>query len=202
MRHTLLFLALCTLSASALPRDWSWHDNRGNKAMVKIAAWPQNAKLRAAFRTAFIPDPKPLLVPDSSFNYEAGVRTTLDNARVYSAVERGLTTYHDPRGQMVGAHPTKVLNVLNWDRRTNSKLKLGALLDKKQMTAVLPLIKRHADYPEAFDSADSLGFYLTSKDVVFCLPDAPFVSASAESRVPYAELTPFAAPHSPLLDMR
>ena len=192
-------LVLVPLWAAAA-ETYRWSDRQGDRATVTYPGVPKSPALAKAFKSRFFPDPERLHDPDYLVEWETTVEVGRSTSRYYSAVSRGLTLYKDSKGQMVGAHPGKILDTLTWDLRKNHEITLEHLIEKAQFTKLARLIGDHAEAREAFSTQAHFGFYLRKDGVAFYDPDAPHVAFGVESVVPYAELLALAAPHSPLLD--
>jgi len=185
---------------AAAAETYRWNDRQGDRAIVNHPAVPKAPALAKAFKARFFPDPERLHDPDYLIEWETTVEVGRSTGHYYSAVSRGLTLYKDSKGQMVGAHPGKILDTLTWDLRKNHEVTLEMLIEKAQFAKLARLIGDHAEAPEAFSAQAHYGFYLRKEGVAFYDPDAPHVAFGVESVVPYAELLALAAPHSPLLD--
>ena len=200
MKKLLSLMVLLCLCCNAVAETYRWSDGRGDKASVVYPGVPKNPALAKAFKARFFPNPERLHDPDYLVEWETTVEVGRLTPRYYSAVSRGLTLYKDSKGQMVGAHPGKIMDTLTWDLRKNQEVTLERLIDPAQYSKLARLIGDHAEVREAFNVQAHYGFYLRKDGVAFYDPDAPHVSFGVESVVPYAELLPLAAPHSPLLD--
>lgn len=200
MRKLICLLLLLIPVAAALAETFRWNDGRGDKAVVNHPGVPKDPALAKAFKARFFPPPSRLHDPDFLIEWETTVEVGRVTPRFYSAVSRGLTIYKDSKGQVVGAHPAKIMDTLTWDMRKNQEVTLEHLIDKAQFSKLARLIGDHAESREAFNAQAHYDFYLRKNGVAFYDSDAPHVSFGIESVVPYAELLPLAAPHSPLLD--
>lgn len=184
----------------ALAETFRWSDAQGDRASVVHPGVPKEPALAKAFKARFFPTPDRLRDPDYLIEWETTVEVGRLTPHYYSAVSRGLSLYKDSKGQMVGAHPAKIMDTLTWDLRKKQEVTLEQLIDKAQFSKLARLIGDHAETREAFNLQAHYGFYLRKDGVAFYDPDAPHVAFGVESVVPYAELLPLAAPHSPLLD--
>ncbi|MBN9418170.1 hypothetical protein ABS71_18320 [bacterium SCN 62-11] len=200
MKLLLGLLVLLWLPVAALAETYKWSDRQGNKASVTHPGVPKDPSLAKAFKARFFPQPERLRDPDFMVEWETAVEVGRSTPNVYSAVTRGLTLYKDSKGQVVGAHPGKIMETLTWDLRKKQEVTLEQLIDRAQFSKLARLIGDHAATREAFDAQAHYGFYLRKDGVAFYDPDAPHVSFGIESVVPYAELLPLAAPHSLLLE--
>ncbi|MBX3169634.1 MAG: hypothetical protein KF760_19685 [Candidatus Eremiobacteraeota bacterium] len=194
-----LTLLLC-LSWAAVAETYRWSDRRGDKASVTHPGVPKNPALAKAFKARFFPNPERLHDPDFLVDWETTVVVGRSTPHYYSAVSRGLTLYKNSKGEVIGAHPGKIMETLTWDLRKNKEVTLEQLIERAQFSKLARLIGDHAEAREAFSAQARYGFYLRKDGVAFYDPDAPHVSFGIESVVPYAELLPLAAPHSLLLD--
>lgn len=194
-----LLLLLC-LSWTAVGETYRWSDRRGDKASVTHPGVPKNPALARAFKARFFPEPERLSDPDFLVEWETTVEIGRSTPHYFSAVSRGLTLYKDSKGQMIGAHPGKIMETLTWDLRKSKEVTLDQLIDRAQFSKLARLIGDHAETREAFSAQAHYGFYLRKNGVAFYDPDAPHVAFGVESVVPYAELLPLAAAHSLLLD--
>ncbi|MFN8611426.1 MAG: hypothetical protein U0931_28025 [Vulcanimicrobiota bacterium] len=197
---TCMLLLVVVPMVAALAETYRWSDGRGDQALVTHPGVPKSPALAKAFKARFFPTPERLHDPDFLVEWETTVELGRLTPRYYSAVSRGLTLYKDSKGQVVGAHPAKIMDTLTWDLRKNQEVTLERLIDKAQYTKLARLIGDHAEAREAFNPQAHYEFYLRKNGVAFFDPDAPHVAFGIESVVPYAELLPLAAPHSPLLD--
>lgn len=179
---------------------WRYSDGRGNRARVEHKGIPHPKELARAFQARFFPLQSRLSDPDFLVEWETRVEVGLQGPRYYSAVSRGLTVYKDLKGQVVGAHPGKIMDTLTWDLRKKQEVTLPQLIARDQWSKLARLVADHAEVREAFSPQAKFNFYLRKDGVAFFDADAPHVSFGVESVVPYAELLPLAAPHSPLLD--
>lgn len=195
-----LFALLVLLALVAGAETWKYSDGRGNRARVEHSGIPQSKELAKAFQDRFFPPKSRLSDPDFLVEWETRVEVGLQGPRYYSAVSRGLTLYKDLKGQMVGAHPGKIMDTLTWDLKKKQEVTLAQLIAKDQWSKLARLVADHAEVREAFSPQAKFNFYLRKDGVAFFDADAPHVSFGVESVVPYAELLPLAAPHSPLLD--
>ena len=200
MRRLLGLILLLCFSWVATAETYRWSDGQGDKAIVNHPGVPKNPALARAFKARFFPKPERLHDPDFLVEWETTVEIGRITPHYYSAVSRGLTLYKDSKGQMIGAHPGKILDTLTWDLRKNQEVTLAQLIDRGQYSKLARLIGDHAEVREAFSPQARYGFYLRKDGVAFFDPDAPHVAFGVESVVPYAELLPLAAPHSLLLD--
>jgi hypothetical protein len=201
MKRLLGLILLLGLLVAAVPAEtWRYSDWRGNRATVKHPGIPKDPALARAFKARFFPPKGRLRDPDFLVEWETTVEVGSAGPHYFSAVSRGLTLYKDSKGQMVGAHPGKIMETLTWDLRKKQEVSLEQLVAKDQWSKLARLVGDHAEVREAFAPAAKFGFYLRKDGVAFYDPDAPHVAFGVESVVPFAELVPLAAPHSPLLD--
>ena len=200
MRRLLGLILLLCLTLGAAAETYRWSDSQGDRASVNNPGVPKNPALARAFKARFFPKPERLQDPDFLVEWETKVEVGRATPHYYSAVSRGLTLYKDSKGQMIGAHPGKILDTLTWDLRKNQEVTLEQLIDRAQFSKLARLVGDHAEAREAFSAQAHYGFYLRKDGVAFYDPDAPHVAFGVESIVPYAELLPLAAPHSALLD--
>ena len=201
MKKLLGMMALVlVLLVTASAETWLYSDGRGNRATVHHPGVPKQPALARAFKARFFPPGSRLTDADFLVEWETTVEVSYIGPHYYSAVSRGLTLYKDSKGAMVGAHPGKIMDTLTWDLRKKHEVTLAQLVAKDQWSKLGRLVGDHAASREAFNPAARLGFYLRKDGVAFYDPEAPHVAFGVESTVPYAELVPLAAPHSPLLD--
>ena len=201
MRKFLGALALVLgVMAAVSAETWKYSDARGNQATVEHPGIPKQPDLARAFKARFFPTVDRLNDPDFLVEWKTTVKIGVNGPHYYSAVSRGLTLYKDTRGQVVGAHPGKIMDTLTWDIRKKQEVTLADLVAKDQWSKLNRLVGDHAKLREAYGTKVKLNFYLTQEGAAFYDPDAPHVIFGLESVVPYAELIPLAAPHSPLLD--
>ena len=200
MKLLLGLLVLLWLPLVAIAETYKWSDRQGNKASVTHPGVPKEPSLAKAFKARFFPQPERLRDPDFMVEWETAVEVGRSTPHVYSAVSRGLTLYKDSKGQLVGAHPGKIMETLTWDLRKKQEVTLEQLIDRAQFSKLSRLVGDHAATREAVSAQAHYGFYLRKDGVAFYDPDAPHVSFGIESVVPYAELMPLAAPHSLLLE--
>lgn len=195
-----LVCILALLAALAAAETWRYSDGRGNRASVQHPGIPKQPELAKAFRARFFPAVSRLNDADFLVEWETTVEIGRSSPNYFSAVSRGLTLYKDTKGQVVGAHPGKIMETLTWDMRTKQEVTLSRLVAKDQWSKLARLVGEHAEVREAFNPSARFGFYLRKDGVAFYDPDAPHAAFGVESIVPYAELVPLAAQHSPLLD--
>lgn len=200
MKRLLGLLVLLCVSWAAGAETYHWSDHQGDKASVTHPGLPKNPALARAFKARFFPALERLQDPDFLVEWETTVEVGRTTPHYYSAVSRGLTLYKDTKGNLIGAHPGKIMDTLTWDLRKNQEVTLEQLIDRTQLSKLARLIGDHAEEREGFNPQAHYGFYLRKDGVAFYDPDAPHVSFGIESVVPYAELLPLAAPHSLLLD--
>lgn len=200
MRKLIGLVLLLLISVGATAETYRWSDARGDKASVSHPGVPKDPALAKAFKARFFPTPDRLQDPDYLIEWETTVELGRVTPRYYSAVSRGLSLYKDSKGQVVGAHPAKIMDTITWDSRKKQEVTLEQLIDKAQFSKLARLIGDHAEVREAFNAQAHYGFYLRKDGVAFYDPDAPHAAFGVESVVPYAELLPLAAPHSPLLE--
>lgn len=200
MKRLLGLLLLLCLCGAAAAETYRWSDQRGDKASVGHPGVPRNPALAKAFKARFFPNPERLHDPDFLVEWETTVEVGRSTPHYYSAVSRGLTLYKDSKGQIIGAHPGKIMDTLTWDLRKKKEVTLEQMIDRGQFTKLARLVGDHAEVRDSFSAQARYGFYLRKNGVAFYDPDAPHVAFGIESVVPYAELLPLAAPHSLLLD--
>jgi hypothetical protein len=200
MKLLLGLIVLLWLPWVGAAETYKWSDGQGDRAVVTHPGVPKEPNLARAFKARFFPKPERLRDPDFMVDWDTTVEVGRSTPLFFSAVSRGLTLYKDSKGQVVGAHPGKIMETLTWDVRKKQEVTLEQLIDRAQFSKLARLIGDHAETREAFSPQARYGFYLRKDGVAFYDPDAPHVSFGIESVVPYAELLPLAAPHSPLLE--
>lgn len=201
MRNAVLILALVlTTCVLTWAQPWRYEDKQGNKIVVEHPGIPGPPAFARAFEDRFIPKVDELLDPESVLDYETTVKSGLKTARYHSLAAQGLIVYRDHKGDVLGAHPTKVFQVLTWDLKRQEPVSLKALIHPGKTRQLFALLRKYAEFPDAIDPNWGLEFYLRTDGVAFYQPQAPFAAFGLEFLVPYRELKPLAAPGSPLLD--
>ena len=140
MKRLLGLIVLLCLSWGAAAETYRWSDRQGDKASVTHPGVPKNPALARAFKLRFFPDPERLHDPDYLVEWETTVEVGRATPHYYSAVSRGLTLYKDSKGQVIGAHPGKIMDTLTWDLRKNHEVTLELLIDRAQFSKLARLI--------------------------------------------------------------
>ena len=194
-------LLLLLLMGTVWAETWKWSDSRGNWAEVKYSQIPAQTELVEAFKKRFFPMPQSWIDADFRSSWETEVEVGLSTTRFYSAVSRGITMMRDSKGNPLGAHPGKLAQTLTWDLKKNQEVSLRQLVRADALPALLELIRKGSEFPEAFSEQAEWDFFLTPEGVVFFDRNAPHVAFGLESTVPYTQLKPLAGPDSPVLLM-